>query len=418
MDRREYLGAVLGLMGAACTDPPDDGAGAGRGAAAEAPPSAAPSRADGLPGVRVVTDFASAVRGRGTAREDWGPAFEAAWSSAAEVGTDVFVPAGLYPVRLREGPGGFAPALDLVQPGKYRPVRLLGGGRGAVLQVREWPAGAPRSLEVIRVRTGVRSAAGGADVATGAAIAGLTLEIRGASAASRGWRTPHDYPGVGIRLLGLYGASVTGCLIQGFQTGIVLGRDGGEEASYVCEVAGNRFQYCNRAVRLPPTSNGHSVRGNLLLWLSQPRSGPVAAFEASHSITSTFFSENSAEQCGVWIYGIGAAWNTRIAGGRMESVAGVARVHGTGDFPARGTEIAGLSVDCDSLRFPAIWLERSAGAVVSGIVFYQTRNAMPHVRVGPGALRTSLAALESADAPLRVEGPAAAIRWTGWGPPA
>jgi hypothetical protein len=414
VNRREYLGAALGVLGAACSDSPG---GAGPGAAVPASAAAGPAGGTEGLGIVVVTDFADRVRGAGTADEDWGRAFEAAWNAAAETGTDVFVPAGRYPVRLREGPGGYGPALDLVQSGKYRPVRLLGGGRGAVLHLAQWPAGAPRSLEVVRVRTGVRAAAGGADVATGAAIANLTLENRDPRLRSPGWRTPHDYAGVGIRLLGLYGASVTNCLIQGFETGIVLGQDGGDEASYVCDVSGNRFQYRNRAVRLPPTANGHSVRGNLLLWLNQPRSGPAAAFEASHSITSTFFSENSAEKCGVWIYGIGAAWNTRITGGRMESVAGVARVHGTGDFPARGTEIRGLSVDCDFLRSPAIWLERSAGAVVSGIVFYQSRNAHPHVRVGTGALRTSLSALESADAPLRVEGSSAAIRWTGWGPP-
>lgn len=165
---------------------------------------------------------------------------------------------------------------------------------------------------------------------------------------------------------------------------------------------------------LPPTSNGHSIRENLLLWFSQPRSGLVAAFESSHSTSSVFFSENSAEGLAGWVYGIGVTTDARISGGRMESVYGVARVHGTGDFPARGTQIEGLSVDCESLRAPAIELQRSEGALVSGISFYQTRTPHPHVLLHPQSAATTMFAIGTdGEAPLRIVDRSRGLSWVG-----
>jgi hypothetical protein len=408
VDRREYLAALLAGLGAACAD--------AREGSAEPPPgqAAASSRGDedAAPGVKVVTDYARAVEARGTARENWGPAFEAAWREAAAEGTDVFAPAGTYRVRLKQGRGGWAPAITLEQPEKYRPARLVAPARGAVLRVEEWPAGAPRDLEVVRVATAVRNSAGRTDTATGTEVANLT--VINAAARTAAWAEPHDYPGVGVRMAGIYGGAVTGCLFQGFSCAVVLGDEGGAGLSYLSTVRGCRMQYCNQALRVPPAANGTAASDNIALMLARPTSGPVAAFETRHATSSVFFARNHAEMIAGYMYGIGATVNVSIAGGRLESVHGAVRVTGTGSSPARGTQITGLSVDCDSLRFPAVWLERAAGTLLQGITFYQGGTGQPHLRLEPAAVRTTLMAVEAAGGPLRVVDPGRQARWAGW----
>ncbi len=416
MNRRAYLRTVLGTLGAAACG---RDVGAEPDAALDAAPArsvlaAGPAAADGELGVKVVTDYAAAVRGRGTEREDWAPAFEAAWNEAAAEGTDVFVPAGRYRVRYRQGPDGPGPALDLAQTEKYRPVRMLGPARGAELLVEGWPDGAPAGLPAVRVRTGVANSRGGPDVANGAEISGITLtrEVEGRLGA---WNAPHDYRGIGIQLAGLYGAAVTSCMVRGFQCALVTGDESrGDGASYLTSVTRNRFQYCNQAVRIPPKSNGTILRENLALWMHTPTAGVTSVFQTGHSTTSVFFSENSVEQCAAWAYGIGATTNARISGGRIERVFGAVRVQGAGRYAARGTQVQGLSVDCDSLRFPAVWVERSVGALVSGITFYQTETEHPHLLLGEGAEDTTVLAVTSAaDAPLRTVDRSRRLTWIG-----
>lgn len=411
MNRREYFGALAAGL-AACTG--------GEPSGSEAPSTAidvtggAAAAAQPAPGVRVLTDFRSSAAAPGTARENWGPALEAAWNSAAEEGTDVFVPAGTYRIRMREGRSGYGPAVDLAQSGKYRPVRILGPSRGAELRLEHWPGDAPRDLEVIRVRTGVRRADGGLDVATGAQIAGLVL-TNASGPRFPGWEQPFDHTGIGIRLVGLYGAAVSNCLFRGFSSGLVLGNDQpGEGTSYLTSVFRNRFQYCNQAVRNPPTANGSSIRENLALWIHRPSVGPRAAFETGYATTSVFFAENSVEQVAGWVYGIGATTNARIAGGRLESVHGAVRVQGTGAFPARGTQIEGLSVDCDALRYPALWMERSAGALLSGITFYQNATGHPHLMLDAGTENTTVLAVGTfASERFRMVDRSRGLTWVG-----
>ncbi|HEY0021100.1 MAG TPA: hypothetical protein VGC13_32660 [Longimicrobium sp.] len=402
MNRREYLAAAVATLGAACSDAP-------AGAAAVERPSTAPL-VDGATGVQVVTDFADHVLARGGPEEDWGPAFEAAWAAAGAEGTDLFVPAGTYRVRPRRREGGWGPALDLVQADKYRPVRMLGPARGAQLRVEAWPAGAPADLEVVRIRSGVRGSGGGMDTAVGAEVANLSI-VNASGGPMPPWRTPHDHRGVGIRLVGLYWAGVTGCFFQGLGCGVALGYDDARRGvSYVVRVQACRFQYCNQAVRVPPTANGTVVRDCVLVWMHASRTAPVAAFTCGHSTGTVLFEENHAEQCGMWVYEIGATFNARVNGGRLESVAGAVRVRGTGPEPARGTRIDGLSVDCDALRGPALWIENGVGTLVTGVIFYQSGTAHPHLRVEPRARRTTVLGLESADAPLRVSDPGGGVK--------
>ena len=380
MDRRTYLLASLGSVGAA-----------------------AAGVADGSGGIKIVTDpeFARLVVAADTPEENWAPAIEAAWDAAAAAGTDVFLPAGVYPVRLRRVGGGWGPALDLAQPLKYRSVRMLGPAQGAEIRLTAWPEGADPRQEIVRVRSAHVSARGGLDVAVAISLANLRF-VHAFTAPPPGWREPHDYFGVGVRLVGVMGGSVKNCFFQGMRCGLVLGDDRGP-VSYQCLIEENRFQYCNEAVLVPSTANGHSIRNNAVLWLHQPTSGVTAAFTTQHSTTSVFFTENSAEQCACWVYRIGATTNARISGGRFESVYGAIAVPGTGRYGARGTQISGLSVDCDSLRGPAISIERANTTSISGVTFYQSETPNPHLRVGPAARETVGQTLASSGTELRIE---------------
>jgi hypothetical protein len=287
---------------------------------------------------------------------------------------------------------------------------MLGPARGAQLRVEQWPEGAPADLEVVRVTTGVQGSTG-LDVAVGSTLANLALV--NASSRNAEWKTPVDHQGVGMRLVGLYSAVVTGCSFQGFACALATGDEGSRTMqSYVTRVEGCRFQYCNQAVRLLPTANASVVRDCVIVWMHAPTSGPIAAISTGSSTGTVLLANNLAETCACWVYEIGATVNAWVQGGRLESVYGGVHVLGTGSLPAQGTQISGLSLDCDSLRFPAIWLERSAGALVTGVTFYQSRTSQPHVRNDATALRTVLLTVES-DVPLRVVDPGGGVRHLG-----
>lgn len=364
-------------------------------------------------GVKVVTDtrYAKLVEERGTSRENWAPAIERAWAEAAAEGSDVFMPAGVYRVRLRQVADGYAPAVDLPQPNKYTSVRILGPARGAEIRIEEWPPDAADDQEMIRVRSDNPAMSGGWDVVTGIAIRNLKIVNRSPQAKATSWQQPHDYPGVGLRLVGIYDGTVQNCFFQGFRRSVALGAGREDGASYNTDISGCRFQRCNEAVWLPPTANGTRVRQCSAVWMNAPTSGPVGVFSTNYSTSGASFSDNNFEQCAGPAYQLGATVNVRISGGRMESVGGAVHVRGTGSYAAIGIQINGLSVDCDSLNRPAIWLERADTTLVTGVTFYQNNSSLPHVKIESRSRGTTLLTLAALGEDLRVSNDSVDLLW-------
>ena len=308
-------------------------------------------------------------------------AIQAAWDAAKLSGARVIVPAGDYRISLRgNAEEGYRPALHFSANSDSKEKQpILEGATRAVTFLIDFPADAPRTLEVIRIDKGSLT-----DNPRGMSFRNLRL-VNLAATPPVDWRAPYDYRGTGIRIDNGWSAPLLeNFQIRGFCIGLYVAN------GYHSDYGPGEIRDCNFGLYLSGTPNAnrfHSidlykirpVANNTEDWRENAfPDGRIGAgvYAGGGTITGGSFDNVNTELCGVAGYFFHSAPHSlTVTAMRSESVVAPVWIYGPVDpFYTTSCTFIGASIDCDSLVAPAIYLNRAQGYTFINPRFYQRHN--------------------------------------------
>lgn len=322
-----------------------------------------------------------------TGATDSTTAIQSAWDAAKAGGGRVYIPEGTYRISLRgDAVSGYRPALTLSANGgsKEKQPLLEGAGRGTTFEV-DFPADAPRDLEVIRIDKGTLT-----DNPRGIGLSNLRLINT-----SRPTENVDgvDYRGVGIKIVnGWTGRTLDNFQIMGFYAGLWY------HNGYHSVVSNGEIRNCNFGLYLRGSTgvpNGNRFEGIALQKIrpvatvesdivassfppdaSQPSGYRVGAavFIAGGTLSGVVLEAVNTEICSTVGYYVGGGTlvNATIIEMRSESVYAPVWVAGPlAPYHTVGVTFINPSIDCDSLIAPAVYLNRASGYILVNPLFYQ-----------------------------------------------
>lgn len=315
-------------------------------------------------------------------------AIQSAWDMAKVKGGRVFVPEGTYRLSLRgDAVNGYEPALVLAANGASKEIQPLleGAGRGVTFTI-DFPADAPRTLEVIRIDKGALT-----DNPRGIGLSNFRLVNTSAPPDAV---DGVDYRGVGIKITHLWtGELLHNFQVSGFYAGVWYLN------GYHGIISVGEIRNCNFGLYLRGSGN-LVCNGNTFARLVLRSMRPVLTVESDirkdefppdpslalgyrvgacvyiggGSINALTFDSVNTELCSTvgFFIGGGALSAATVVNMRSESVYAPVWIRGPlSPYHTESVTFLNPSIDCDSLTAPAIYLNRARGYVFVSPRFYQ-----------------------------------------------